>query len=162
LRECGDLLVKHGGHAMAAGLTIAPDKIDLFRARLNAIAQRSLKLEDLSPPLRLDAEVSLGEITLDSLAELERLKPTGMGNPAVQFCVRNLLHQKPLQRMGAAKQHVKLWVTDGVVTHEAVWWNAGQGSLPVGKFDLAFAPTRNEFNGRTTVQLKVLDWRAVN
>jgi hypothetical protein len=61
--------------------------------------------------------------------------------------------------MGAKKQHVKLWGTDGTATHEAVWWNAGEGSLPVGKFDLAFSPALNSFNGRTTVQLKVLDWR---
>ena len=162
LRECGDLLIKHGGHAMAAGLTIAPDKIDLFRQRMNALAQRSLKPEDFQPPLRLDAEVELKEINLDSLAELDGLKPTGQGNPALQFCARNLAHQKPLQRMGAKKQHVKMWVTDGAVTHEAVWWNAGEGSLPVGKFDLAFAPAVNEFNGRTTVQLKVLDWRTAS
>jgi len=160
LRECDDLLLKHGGHAMAAGLTIAPDKVDLFRQRLNEIARRTLKPEDLQAPMRLDAEVSLAEITLDSLKELEQLKPTGMGNPAVQFCARNLTQKKPPLRMGATKQHVKLWVTDGVVTHEAVWWNAGPGSLPEGKFDLAFAPAVNEFNGRTTVQLKVLDWRA--
>ena len=159
LRECGDLLVKHGGHAMAAGLTIAPEKIDLFRQRMNDLARRSLKSEDFQPPLRLDAEVELNEINLDSLAELEKLKPTGQGNPALQFCARNLAHKKPLQRIGAKKQHVKMWVTDGAVTHEAVWWNAGEGSLPVGKFDLAFAPSLNEFNGRTTVQLKVLDWR---
>ena len=159
LRECDDLLLRHGGHAMAAGLSIAPDKVDLFRQRLNELAKRALKPEDLQPPLRLDAEVSLNEITLDSLAELEQLKPTGQGNPAVQFCARNLTHKKPLQRMGANKQHVKLWVTDGTVTHEAVWWNAGAGSLPVGKFDLAFAPAVNEYNGRRTVQLKVLDWR---
>ncbi len=157
LRECDDLLVKHGGHAMAAGVTIAPDKVDLFRVRLNEIAKRTLRLEDLQPPLRLDAEVTLSQITLDSLAELEQLKPTGQGNPAVQFCARNLTQKKPPLRMGATKQHVKLWVTDGVVTHEAVWWNAG--ALPDGHFDLAFAPSMNEFNGRTTVQLKVLDWR---
>ena len=42
----------------------------------------------------------------------------------------------------------------------AVWWNGGEKSLPVGKFDLAFAPQINEFNGRRAVQLKVLDWRA--
>jgi single-stranded-DNA-specific exonuclease len=114
----------------------------------------------LQPPLRLDAEIGLTDLNLDSLAELEKLKPTGMGNSAVQFCARNLSHKKPLLRMGANKQHVKLWVTDGTVTHEAVWWNAGNGSLPVGKFDLAFAPGVNEFNGRTTVQLKVLDWGA--
>ena len=159
LRECADLLVKHGGHAMAAGLTIAPDKIDLFRQRLNDLARRSLKPEDFQPPLRLDAEVQLDEISLNTLAELDKLKPTGQGNPALQFCARNLAHKKPVQRMGAKKQHVKMWVSDGVVTHEAVWWNAGDGSLPAGKFDLAFAPSLNEFNGRTTVQLKVLDWR---
>ena len=159
LRECADLLVKHGGHAMAAGLTIAPDKIDLFRQRLNDLARRSLKPEDFQPPLRLDAEVQLDEISLNTLAELDKLKPTGQGNPALQFCARNLAHKKPVQRMGAKKQHVKMWVSDGAVTHEAVWWNAGDGSLPAGKFDLAFAPSLNEFNGRTTVQLKVLDWR---
>jgi single-stranded-DNA-specific exonuclease len=159
LRECDDLLVKHGGHAMAAGLTIAPDKVDALRQRLNEIARRRLRPEDFQPPLRLDAEVGLKEISLDSLAELEKLKPTGQGNPALQFCARNLAHKKPLLRMGAKKQHVKMWATDGAVTHEAVWWNAGEGSLPVGRFDLAFAPSVNEFNGRTTVQLKVLDWR---
>ena len=159
LRECDDLLVRHGGHAMAAGLSVQPDKIDLLRQRLNELARRALKPEDLQPPLRLDAEVGLDEMTLESLGELARLKPTGQGNPPVQLCARSVTHQRPLQRMGREKQHVKLWVTDGAVTHEAVWWNGGDKSLPVGKFDLAFAPQVNEFNGRTSVQLKVLDWQ---
>jgi single-stranded-DNA-specific exonuclease len=161
LRECDDLLVRHGGHAMAAGLTIHPDNVEAFRTRLNEIARRTLKREDLQPPLRLDAEVNLGDISLDSLAELDQLKPMGQGNPAVQFYATNVSHHRPLQRMGAEKQHVKLWVTDGKVTHEAVWWNAGKESLPVGRFDLAFAPQVNAFNGKRTVQLKVLDWRPV-
>jgi single-stranded-DNA-specific exonuclease len=160
LRECDDLLLRHGGHAMAAGLSIAPDKIDLLRQKLNELARLKLKPEDLQPPLRLDAEVGLDEINFDLLAELEKLKPTGQGNPSVQFCSHNLSHAKPLQKMGAQKQHVKLWVSDGAATHEAVWWNGGDKSLPVGKFDLAFAPQTNEFKGRRTVQLKVLDWRA--
>ncbi len=159
LRECDEFLIRHGGHAMAAGLSIAPEKIDLLREKLNALAQLKLKPEDLQPPLRLDAEVGLDEINLERLAEFEKLKPTGQGNPAVQFCVRNLSHAKPLQRMGANKQHVKLWVSDGVVTQEAVWWNGGDKSLPVGKFDLAFAPGINEFNGKTSVQMKFLDWQ---
>jgi single-stranded-DNA-specific exonuclease len=160
LRECGDLLVRHGGHAMAAGLSVQPDKIDLLRQRLNELARRALKPEDLQPLLRLDAEVGLDEMSLEMLGELARLKPAGQGNPPVQFCARGVTHQRPLQRMGADKQHVKLWVTDGVVTHEAVWWNGGDKSLPVGKFDLVFAPQVNEFNGRRTVQLKVIDWRS--
>jgi single-stranded-DNA-specific exonuclease len=159
LNECDDLLIKHGGHAMAAGLSIAPDKIDTLRMRLNEIARRTLKREDLQPPLRLDAEVALKEISLNSLSELERMKPVGQGNPALQFCASNLTQAKPAFRMGGKKQHAKLWVTDGTVTHEAVWWNLGDGALPVGPFDLAFAPGVNEFNGRTSVQLKVLDIR---
>jgi single-stranded-DNA-specific exonuclease len=159
LRECGDLLVRHGGHAMAAGLSLQPDKVDALRQRLNELARRALKPEDLQPSLRLDAEAGLDEMTLEMLGKLECLKPTGQGNPPVQFCARNLTHQRPLQRMGKEKQHVKLWVTDGAVTHEAVWWNGGDKSLPVGKFDLAFAPQVNEFNDRRAVQLKVLDWK---
>ena len=159
LRECSDLLVRHGGHAMAAGLTIRSENLDHFRERLNELARRALKPEDLQPSLRLDAEVGLDEISLESLGELGRLKPTGQGNPSVQFFARKLTHQRPLQRIGAEKQHVKMWVTDGVTTHEAIWWRAGNGSLPVGQFDLSFSPQINEFNGRRTVQLKVLDWR---
>jgi single-stranded-DNA-specific exonuclease len=159
LRECDDLLVRHGGHAMAAGLTVRPENLDAFRQRLNELARRALKPEDLQPLLRLDAQVGLDEISLASLAELGQLKPTGQGNPAVQFSARKLTHQRPLQRLGSDKQHVKMWVADGTTTHEAVWWGAGEGSLPVGQFDLAFAPQVNEFNGRRAVQLKVLDWR---
>jgi single-stranded-DNA-specific exonuclease len=159
LRECGDLLVRHGGHALAAGLTIQPDKIDALRQRLNELARRTLKPGDLQPPVHLDAEVGLDEMTLEMLAELARLQPTGQGNPPAQFCARNLVHQRPLRRLGADKQHVKMWVTDGAATLEALWWNGGDESLPVGKFDLAFAPLLDEFAGRRTVQLKVLDWR---
>ena len=162
LRECGDLLVRHGGHAMAAGLTIQPENLEALRARLNELARRALKAEELQPALRLDAEVALGEISVSSLEELEKLKPMGQGNPQVQLMTRNVTQARPLQRMGAEKQHVKLWLTDGRTTHEAVWWGAGkETSLPVGRFDAAFAPQINEYNGRRGVQLKLLDWRAV-
>jgi single-stranded-DNA-specific exonuclease len=159
LRECDHLLVRHGGHAMAAGLSILPDKIDLLREKLNDLARRALKPDDLKPSLNLDAEVGLDEMTFEALGELEKLKPHGQGNPATQFCARNLSHTKPLQRIGAEKQHVKMRVTDGAATHEAVWWNSGDKSLPVGKFDLAFAPQINAFNGSRMIQLRVLDWR---
>jgi single-stranded-DNA-specific exonuclease len=160
LRECNDVLVRHGGHAMAAGLSILPDKIDLLREKLNELARRCLKPDDLQPALRLDAEVGLDEMTLERLGELEKLKPHGQGNPAPQFCARNVSHAKPLLRIGAEKQHVKMRVTDGMAAHEAIWWNGGDKSLPVGKFDLAFTPQINEFKGSRSMQLKVLDWQA--
>jgi single-stranded-DNA-specific exonuclease len=159
LRESGDLLLRQGGHAMAAGLSLAPTNLDAFRTRLNGLARSALRLEDLQPPLRLDAEVGLGGISLESLAALDRLRPTGQGNPSVQFYARNLTQQRPAQRMGAEKQHLKMWITDGATTHEAVWWSAANLPQPPARFDLAFAPQVNDYNGRRTVQLKVLDWR---
>jgi single-stranded-DNA-specific exonuclease len=159
LGQCTDLLVRHGGHAMAAGLTLHSANLDPLRVRLNELARIGLKPEQLQPALRLDAEVSLGQVTFDCLSHLARLNPIGQGNPPVHLFTPNLRHDRPLQRMGTQKQHVKMWVTDGLVTHEAVWWGAGNESLPVGQYDLAFTPQVNEYNGNRCVQLKVLDWR---
>lgn len=159
LRECSDLLVRHGGHSMAAGVTIAATNLAAFRNRLNEVARRTLKPEEFQPVLRLDAQVELEEITFESIRQLNQLKPQGQGNPVMHFLTRGLVHQRPLQRVGSDKQHVKLWVTNGATTHEAVWWGAGNELLPVGRFDLAFTPQINAYNGRQTVQLKVADWK---
>src|SRR5437667_288026 len=114
-------LVRHGGHAMAAGVTLEMANLNSLRIRLNELAQRKLGTQELQPPLRLDAEVGLEEITLECLVLLQKLRPLGQGNPALHFLARDMTHQRPLQRMGAEKQHVKMWVTDGTTTHEAVW-----------------------------------------
>jgi single-stranded-DNA-specific exonuclease len=160
LRQCDDLLIRHGGHAMAAGVTLQAANLTPFRERLNDLARRALKPDALQASLRLDAEVALNTMTLECLATLDQLRPTGMGNPTVQFFASNLTQQRAPLRMGADKQHLKLWVTDGTTTHEAVWWGAGPEAQPTPRFDLAFAPQINEYNGRHSVQLKVLDWRA--
>ncbi len=161
LRQCNDLLLRHGGHAMAAGLSIHPGKLDLLRSRLNEFARQTLKAEQLLPSLRIDAEVSLRELTLERLEEIECLQPFGQGNPTVQLVSRSLRHQRPPQRLGKEKQHLKFWVTDGVDTHEAVWWSCPDKPRVDAPFDLVFVPQINEFNGRRSVQLKVLDCRAV-
>ena len=160
LRECQELLVRQGGHAMAAGLSMSSGNLEVFRERINALAQAKLKPESLQAPLRLDAEVGLEELTYPAVMGFDQLKPLGQGNPPIHFFSRNLTHQRPLQRVGADKQHVKMWVSDGSTTQEAVWWGAGNELLPVGGFDLAYLPQINEFEGRRHVQLKVLDWRS--
>jgi hypothetical protein len=96
---------------------------------------------------------------LDRLAELDRLQQTGIGNPPVQLLLPEVAHHRPLQRIGTDKKHAKLWITDGEGAREAVMWGVGDGPLPVGRFDLAVIPQRNDFNGSASLQLKVLDWR---
>ena len=159
LRACDDLLVRHGGHAMAAGLTVRSENLDALRTRLNELARNLLKTEQLQPLLKLDAEVTLDDLTLDAVTALEQLKPTGPGNPPVQVVVRGLRNQKPPRRVGPQQQHLKLWITDGRGTVEAVWWNGAERPMPEEPFDLACLPQINEYNGRRTVQLKILDWR---
>jgi single-stranded-DNA-specific exonuclease len=160
LRQCDSLLIKHGGHPMAAGITLAPRELAAFRQQLNDLAREALPAESLTPILRIDANLSLGETDLSLMAELARLRPTGQGNPSVHLVACGLTHRKPLMRMGQEKQHVKMWVTDGTTVCEAVWWGAGHGELPVGDFDLAFEPQINDYNGVRRIQLKVLDWRS--
>jgi single-stranded-DNA-specific exonuclease len=159
LRQCDDLLIRHGGHAMAAGLTVNSSNLVALRQRLNELARRTLKAEQLQPVLRLDAEVKLTDLTRKRLEELMRLEPMGQGNPNVQLAVRGVRHQRPPQRMGKDQQHAKFWVTDGRATVETVWWNAGEIPQQTETFDLAFSPQVNEYNGSLTVQLKCLDWR---
>jgi single-stranded-DNA-specific exonuclease len=162
LRECSDLLIRHGGHAMAAGVTVHPDKVEAFRLRLNELARAALTPEQLKPALRLDAEASLSDLTIARIEELEQMKPFGHSNPQVQVALRRVSHQRPPQRLGKESQHVKFWVTDGKTTAEALWWNCGKdASLPKVMYDLACVPQINEFNGRRSVQLKVLDWNSV-
>jgi single-stranded-DNA-specific exonuclease len=162
VRGCADLLLRHGGHAMAAGMSMEAGNVDLLRQRLNDMARSALSQEQLHPSLKLDAEVTPSELTLEQIEELGRLDPMGQGNPTVRLVLRGLSHARPPQRMGKDNQHVKFRVSAGGHTLEAVWWNCRQAPLPNDRFDLACTPTVNEYNNRRSVQLKVLDWQPCN
>jgi single-stranded-DNA-specific exonuclease len=159
LRGCADLLLRHGGHAMAAGLSMDAGQISALRQRLNEMARTSLSEAQLRPGLKLDAEAESQGLTLEQVEELARLEPVGQGIPPVRLVWRGLSHARPPLRMGKENQHVKLRVTSGGPMLEAVWWNCRNAPLPGDRFDLAFTPTVNEYNGRRSVQLKLLDWQ---
>jgi single-stranded-DNA-specific exonuclease len=110
----------------------------------------------------LDAETTPGNLDYKQIVELGKLQQTGIGNPPVQLVMRGVTHRRDPQRMGPDKKHARLWVTDGADTCEAVIWGLGNGAIPDGRFDLAFVPLLNEYNGTFSVQLKVLDWRQVD
>lgn len=159
LRRCSDLLVRHGGHAMAAGVTIQPEKLDALRHRLNELALEQLGAEQLRPILHLEAAVPLSAMTLDQVQELERIQPCGPQNPVPHFAVCGLgLARKP-QPIGRDGQHLKLWVADGARAVEVVWWGWRGQPIPEGRFDLACVAQTNHYNQRLTVQLKLIDWR---
>ena len=157
LDECSDLLVRHGGHAMAAGFTVQEDNLSELIAGLNAIAERELAERELRPVLHADMEIALRDLRPELLMDLDQLEPTGLGNRSAYFISRKLQIKRVIL-MGSEKQHLKLVVTDGRITYDAVAFRMGHlaSDLPA-RIDLLYAFERNFYNGRVTLQLMVRD-----
>ena len=157
LDECADLLVRHGGHAMAAGFTVSNHQLEELRVRLQAIAERELADQDLVPSLRADIELPLSEIRPSLLPYLDQLQPTGTNNPEAVFVARNLWVTNS-RTVGTEKKHLKLTVTDGSITYDAIAFRQGhwQDQMPES-VDLMFTFEKNNFQGREYLQLNVKD-----
>ena len=161
LNACSDLLVKHGGHQAAAGLTIKTENIEAFATRFDQYACEHLSDEDLIPKLKLDLEVQSSYLTLQALEELQQLEPFGEDNPAPRLMMHNLRLQGSPILMGPEKNHLKLFVTEGGQTLEAVGWGMSDHFTVLKnkniRLDLAFKPEINEWGNNRRPQLKIDD-----
>jgi single-stranded-DNA-specific exonuclease len=157
LDECSDLLVRHGGHAMAAGFTVREENLYALVQNLQTIAGRELAHRELRPVLQADLELPLSQLKPEILNDLDRIEPTGMGNRGAYFVSRNLQVKRAIL-MGRESQHLKLVVSDGRITYDAVAFRMGHlaADLP-SHVDLLYAFERNYYNGRVTLQLMVRD-----
>jgi single-stranded-DNA-specific exonuclease len=158
LDKCADLLVRHGGHAAAAGFTVENDKLDELVTRLKTIAREELSSKDLRQTLTADAEVPLTSVRPDLLNALKYLEPTGYGNPDAVFVSRNV-RVRNARTVGGDGKHLKLYLEDAHgVTHDAIGFRLGhlQPDLPE-RIDIMFTYEINEFNGRTNYQLNLKD-----
>lgn len=159
LDEVADLLERHGGHAMAAGFTVRNENLELLRTRLGQIADEKLRGLDLRPSLRADLELPLSEVRPAILEMQEGIEPTGAGNPSVRFVCRNLkVTQK--KKIGKDQSHLRLSVTDGRITYEAVAFRQAEwaDAMPE-RIDILFSFELNVYNGRSSLQLNVADIR---
>ncbi len=157
LAECAEYLAAYGGHAQAAGLTIERDQVKPFRQAFNAVAARELQGTDLRPQLRIDAWIDMAEIDDRMLEAVEALRPFGLGNPKPVWAVRGARLLGPPRIVG--RGHVKMLVTAGAAQREAIGFGMGDREIPDGPIDLAFRLNRNEYMGRTTIQLVLEDFR---
>jgi single-stranded-DNA-specific exonuclease len=157
LDQCKDLLAHHGGHAAAAGFTVSNELLPTLISRMRTIADDQLGEMDLRPKITADAEIPLSDLKPDLLKYLGWLQPTGMGNPAPVFMssVLKVSHQKAV---GADGSHLKLSVTDGTITYDAIAFRQGHwiARLPP-RIDLMYTFELNEFNGQVSLQLNVKD-----
>jgi single-stranded-DNA-specific exonuclease len=160
LDQCADLLVRHGGHAAAAGFTVKNENLSALKERLKAIAAKQLSDQELRPTLVADMEVPLHELKPEVLKYLDYLQPTGYGNPDAVFVSRNL-QVKASRTVGAEAKHLKLTLSDGRVTFDAIGFRLGnlKENLPA-RVDVMYTFETNEFNGRTSLQLNLKDLKA--
>lgn len=160
LDQCADLLIRHGGHAAAAGFTVSTGNLPELIARLTRIADDELGKKDLQPTLVADAEVDLADLDATLLQYLDLLQPTGYGNRDPLFKMSHL-KVNSARAVGKDSAHLKLTVTSPRgVTMDAIGFRLGGMSenLP-GQIDLIGTFERNEFNGKVGLQLNVKDIR---
>jgi single-stranded-DNA-specific exonuclease len=136
-------LLRYGGHRAAAGLTIARDAVDSFRASFAAHAAEVLRPEDLVPKVRVDAVAPGDALTLGLAEELERLAPFGQGNPAPSLLVPAAQMEDP-KPLGEGR-HVAFTLHAGGARSRCVLFGAGT-RLPVEAGRSADAAVRLEVN----------------
>jgi single-stranded-DNA-specific exonuclease len=161
LDQCTDLLVRHGGHAAAAGFTVKNENLPELVSRLKTIAKEKLATQDLRPTVLADAEVSLTVMRPDLIKILSYLEPTGYGNRDASFVARNV-RVKNARTVGADGKHLKLSLEDeNKYGHDAIGFRLGewQKVMPP-RVDILFTYEVNEYNGRVGYQLNLKDLKA--
>jgi single-stranded-DNA-specific exonuclease len=154
---CADLLIRHGGHAAAAGFTVRNENMEALKTRLKEIAAEQLSGQDLRPTFSADAEVSLKDLRSDLLMQIGQLQPVGYGNPEAVFVTRNL-QVKAKRTVGAENKHLKVTLSDGQVSIDAIGFRLGShlDSL-ADRVDVLYTFETNEYNGRVSLQMNLKD-----
>lgn len=159
LKRNADLLLRFGGHPGAAGLSMDPSHLEAFRRGLSRAVEAVWDPAASSPGLQVDAYVSLDQLSLELVSELERLAPFGPANPAVQLATRNLRVEKDAI-IGREREHRRLVVADeSGVQQTVLWWGGGDQSLPEGRFDLVYALRARDYRGEQQLQVEWIDAR---
>ncbi len=157
ISSVSSMLLGFGGHTMAAGLSFPIEKLPDVRRDLNKwMRERGLAVTE-PPPLEIDAELTLPQITRQFFQSIQKLAPFGMENPPMVFCCRRVevTSVKPLDRN---REHFKLQIQDE--QGESIllyWWNADETLIPTGLFDLAFSLRESTYKGKTTLQAEYID-----
>ncbi|MDD5679771.1 MAG: single-stranded-DNA-specific exonuclease RecJ [Candidatus Omnitrophica bacterium] len=161
INECRDFLLGFGGHADACGIKISRKDLGDFRLKFNAVASRMLEVGDFMPRLNIDMQIPLSFLKKNVIEELENLSPYGPGNPKPVLLSKGLkVKNKPtfMRRDG-----VKIWVTDGSRTCEAIGFGLGDmmdDVMESATIDVAYTPSMNRWRDVDTLQLEIVDLKA--
>ena len=156
LETCDDLLLRYGGHAQAAGFTLAVAQLAEFQARLRQHAAERLDPAALAPRYCADTIVELAEVTEATVEALQRLEPVGEENQPATLATLGL-RVRSLRACGNQGQHLQLIVSDGSIDRPVIAFRMGrlaQELRPGDAIDLMYAPGINTWQGRSSLQLQ--------
>jgi len=158
LVACGEHLVRYGGHAQAAGLTVLADRIPALRA---AFALQAAHRPAVAPPVAVDAMIALGDVSAQLAVELAQLQPFGVGN-AAPIIAASGARVRASRRVGDDGTHLKLTLEceRHATFHGAIAFRMGDRDPGVGAtVDVAFRPELSEWRGEQRLELNVCDLR---
>ncbi len=161
LESLSGLLESYGGHELAAGFTIARDRIDDFRRAVTAQADDFRRSGSFRCALEIDCEVEPPLLTLPNVAALDQLEPCGAGCPRPVLLLRRLTVEQ-MSEVGGGR-HLRLRLRRNGHCMNAIFFSTTilRAGIGVGdQVEVAFTPQINEFRGSRTVQLNVVDIRA--
>ncbi len=162
LKECSDLLITYGGHALAAGIKIYENDIPEFRRKLGALVSNKLGAGPFRRSLKIDAELPLAGVNMTLLRKSRLMEPCGIGNPKPVFRSSgvSVLHLRPV---GADGRHLQLRLGQGDVVHDAIGFGFGDYYSPENlsgeHLDIAFVVKEDNYSGRTKPKLHLKDLR---
>lgn len=160
LSQCSDLLESWGGHPMAAGITLNPNKIKEFQQQFNqAISTQISTLTHCDPLLEISQYLVPEDLTEGLLEEIELLHPFGMHNSEPIFGILNAIIPNPVTIF--ANDHFRFQVkkSTGMPLSGIAWKMAD--NIPPHNVPLSLAVkfAYNHWNGRKTSQLELIDWK---
>ena len=159
ISQCADLLVRYGGHAAAAGFTVRRAHFEDLSQRLLQIARADVGLFEPEPMLEIHAEGSLDDILSPQLVDLcARLEPFGKENPTPVFLTRRARVVNS-GYVGAQGQHLKLSVSSGGRTIDALSWNHDREWGGYHAVDLVYQLAEDRYRGESRAYLRIEDMR---
>jgi single-stranded-DNA-specific exonuclease len=163
LCECDEFLIAHGGHAAAAGLKIEEQHLDGFRGAFCEVAATQISQEQRTAEIWVDTEAPFSAFTLQTVRQIERLAPFGQGNSRPLLCTTGVTLAGPPKPLGTSGHHLSMMLAQHGVKFRAVAFGGGDWAEELaavdGPLDVAFRPVINDFRGRQSVELHLVDWR---
>ena len=159
LMECSKDIKKFGGHSMAIGITIEKDKFESFKTDFEKYAEQT-NIKEIVPIVNIDAEISLKDLSIDIVKQLELLEPFGEANKMPQFLFKNM--KIIAIRAISEGKHLKLKLKQDNYIIDAIGFNMGELSNLYqieDRIDVVGNIGVNAFNGMENLQINIKDIR---